>query len=129
MDNGSRSQTSPGSGAAGPAKATIGSEAAKPPIASQSQNSSRPADSKRAARNARAANVADEGSSTTTECVLCGDYLTEHNRDQPHRCRVRNYYGPGRNDYTTCECPGYEPGPEPEPDGPVNASVWRTEGG
>jgi hypothetical protein len=44
------------------------------------------------------------------ECILCGDYETEHNPPElGHRCRVRNYYGPGLNDYVLCECPGYEP--------------------
>lgn len=48
------------------------------------------------------------------ECALCGDYETEHEADDKGshflgRCRARNYYGPGRNDYTSCDCPGFEP--------------------
>jgi hypothetical protein len=48
-----------------------------------------------------------------TECALCGDYEGEHERPEvlgrPHgRCRARNYYGPGRNDFVLCGCPGFE---------------------
>lgn len=52
-----------------------------------------------------------------SECALCGDYDTEHSPAElgdGRRCRVRNYYGPGRNDYVLCECPGFELGPDEE---------------
>jgi len=51
------------------------------------------------------------------ECALCGDYETEHDTTElGRRCRARNYYGPGRNDYTRCDCPGYEPSEGGDPD-------------
>lgn len=52
-----------------------------------------------------------------SECALCGDYETEHNPPElGPGCRTRNYYGPGRNDYTRCDCPGFEPHPDEETD-------------
>lgn len=53
------------------------------------------------------------------ECVLCGDYEADHEETRPGdrflgRCRQRNYYGPGRNDFVRCDCPGFEADPETE---------------
>lgn len=49
------------------------------------------------------------------ECALCGDYEAEHNPPElVPGCRTRNYYGSGRNDYTVCGCPGYEPAQDEE---------------
>lgn len=47
------------------------------------------------------------------ECLLCGDYETEHEETTPGsrflgRCRVRHYHGCAKDDYEPCLCPGYE---------------------
>lgn len=45
------------------------------------------------------------------ECAKCGDFQPSHLNGP---CRVRNYYGPGRNDYVLCQCPGFEAGVDEE---------------
>lgn len=56
------------------------------------------------------------------ECLLCGDFESEHEADDKGdrflgRCRARNYYGPGRNDYVQCDCPGLELAPDDNNEG------------
>jgi hypothetical protein len=65
-----------------------------------------------AALAAHGATADTAGEKPVHECVICGDYEAEHtpaNVDPARRCRVRNYYGCGRNEFVVCECPGYQP--------------------